>query len=76
MRGVLHPEDAGIVSQSSGGLERMMTMIVTVCSLSGLTVSQSKTEIMCLPKKCGEMCHSPSLSPVTYTNKQCIWAEI
>ena len=42
---------AGIVSRSSGGLERMMTVIVTACSSFGLTVFEAKTEMMCLETK-------------------------
>ena len=43
--GMLYADDAGIVSRSSEGLERMMTVIVTACSSFGLTVSEAKTEI-------------------------------
>ena len=50
---MLYADDAGIVSQSSEGLERMMTVIVTACSSFGLTVSEAKTEIMCLKTKGG-----------------------
>ena len=47
--GVLYADDASIISRSSEGLERMMSMmIVTACSSFGLTVSEAKTEIMCL----------------------------
>ena len=52
--GMLYADDAGIVSQSSEGLERMMTVIMTACSSFGLTVSEAKTEIMCLETKGGE----------------------
>ena len=51
--GRLYADDAGIVSRSSEGLERMMTVIVTACSSFGLTVSEAKTEIMCLETKGG-----------------------
>ena len=51
--GVLYADDAGIVSRSSEGPERMMTMIVTACSAFGLTVSEVKAEIMCLQIKGG-----------------------
>ena len=51
--GMLYADDAGIVSRSSEGLERMMTVIVTACSSFGLTVSEAKTEIMCLETKGG-----------------------
>ena len=46
--GMLYADDAGIVSRSSERLERMVTVIVTACSSFGLTVSVTKTEIMCL----------------------------
>ena len=52
--GMLYADDAGIVSRSSEGLERMMTVIITACSSFGLTVSEAKTEIMCLETKGGE----------------------
>ena len=51
--GMLYAGDAGIVSRSSEGLERMMTVIVTACSSLGLTVSEAKAEIMCLQSKGG-----------------------
>ena len=51
--GMLYADDAGIVSRPSEGLERMMTVIVTACSSFGLTVSEAKTEIMCLETKGG-----------------------
>ena len=51
--GMLYADDAGIVSRSSEGLERMMTAIVTACSPFGLTVSEPKTELMCLETKRG-----------------------
>ena len=44
--GMLFADDAGIVSRSSEGLERMMTVIVTACSAFGLMVFEAKTEIM------------------------------
>ena len=53
--GMLYADDAGIVSRSSEGLERMMTVIVTACSSFGLTVSEAKTEIMSLETKVGGM---------------------
>ena len=52
--GMLYADDAGIVSRSSEGLVRMMTVIVTACSAFGLTISEAKTEIMCLQTKGGE----------------------
>ena len=51
--GMLYANDAGIVSRSSEGLERMMTVIVTACSTFGLTVSEAKPESMCLQTKGG-----------------------
>ena len=50
---MLYADDAGMVSRSSEGLERMMTVIVTACSAFGLTVSEAITEIMCLQTKGG-----------------------
>ena len=50
---MLYADDAGIVSRSPNGLERMMTVIVTACDAFGLTVSEAKTEIMCLQTKDG-----------------------
>ena len=48
---MLYADDAGIVSRSPGGLEKMMTVIVTACSEFGLTASEAKTEITCLQTK-------------------------
>ena len=50
---MLYTDDAGIVSRSPKGLGRMMTVIVTACSAFVLTVSEAKTEIMCLQTKGG-----------------------
>ena len=50
---MLHVDDAGIVSHSSEGLERM-TVIVTACSAFGLTVSEAKTDIMWLQTEEGQ----------------------
>ena len=50
--GMLYADDAGIVSRS-GGLERMMTVIVTAWSSFGLTVSEAIAEMMCLETKGG-----------------------
>ena len=52
--GMLYADDAGIVSRSSERPERIMTVIVTACSSFGLTVSEAKTEKMCLDTKSGE----------------------
>ena len=52
--GMLYANDAGIVSRSSEGLKRMMTVIVTACSSFGLlTGSEAKTEKMCLETNSG-----------------------
>ena len=68
--GMLYADDAGIVSRSSEGPEMMMTVIATACSSFGLTVSEAKTEIICLQTKAGRRCRSQSLQPARYTNKQ------
>ena len=51
--GMLYADDAGIVSRSLEGLEKMVTVIVTACSSFGLTASEAKTEIMCMQTKGG-----------------------
>ena len=51
--GILYADDAEIVSRSPEGLEKMMAVIVTACAAFGLTVSEAKTEIMCLQTKGG-----------------------
>ena len=50
---ILYADDAGIVSRSPEGLEKMMTAIVAACAAFVLTVSEAKTEIMCLQTKGG-----------------------
>ena len=50
---MLSADDAGIISRSPDGLEKIMTVIVTACAAFGLTVSEAKTEIMCLQTKGG-----------------------
>ena len=47
LRGMLYADDAGVVSQSPEQ-PKMMEVIVAVCAAFGLTVSEAKTEIMCL----------------------------
>ena len=47
-----------------------MTVIVTACSAFGLTVSETKTDIMCLQTKGGERCRSQSMQPARYTNNR------
>ena len=49
--GMLYADDAGVVSQSPEKLRKMMGVIVVVCTAFGLTVSEAKTEIMCLRAK-------------------------
>ena len=46
--GMLYADDAGVVSQSPEQLRKMMEVIVVVCAAFGLTISEAKTEIMCL----------------------------
>ena len=46
--GMLYADDAGVVSKSPEQLRKIMVVIVTVCAVFGLTVSEAKTEIMCL----------------------------
>ena len=49
--GMLYADDTGAVSQSSDQLRKMMEVIVVVCAAFGPTVSEAKTEIMCLRAK-------------------------
>ena len=49
--GMLHADDAGVVWQSPEQLSKRMGVIVVVCAAFGLTVSEAKTEIMCLRAK-------------------------
>ena len=51
---ILYADDAGIVSRSPEGLEKMMTAIVAGCAAFVLTVSEAKTETRCLHTKGGE----------------------
>ena len=48
---MLYADDAGVVSQSTEQLKKMMGVIVVVCAAFGLTVSEAKTKIMCLRAK-------------------------
>ena len=48
---MLDADDAGVVSQSPEQLRNMMGVIVVVCTAFDLTVSEAKTEIMCLRAK-------------------------
>ena len=49
--GMLYADDAGVVSRSPKQLRKMMEVIVVVCAAFDLTVSEAKTEIMCLRAK-------------------------
>ena len=49
--GMLYADDAGVVSQSPEHLRKMMGVIVVVRAAFGPTVSEAKTEIMCLRTK-------------------------
>ena len=49
--GMLYADDAGVVSQSPEQLRKMVGVIVVVCVAFGLTVSETKTEIVCLRAK-------------------------
>ena len=48
---MLYANGAGVVLQSPEQLREMMGVIVVVCVALGLTVSEAKTEIMCLRAK-------------------------
>ena len=47
--GMLYADDACIVSRSPRGLGLMMAVFVEVFGAFGLTISESKTETMCMP---------------------------
>ena len=47
--GMLYADDACILSRYSRGLGRMMAVFVEVVGAFGLTISESKTETMCMP---------------------------
>ena len=49
--GMLYADNVGVVSQSPEQLRKKMGAIVVVCAAFGLTVSEAKSEIMCLPTK-------------------------
>ena len=49
--GMLYADNAGVVLQSPEQLRKMMEVIVVVCAAFGLTVSEAKTEIVCLRAK-------------------------
>ena len=48
---MLYADDAGVVSQSHEQLRKMMEVIVVVCVALRVTVSEAKTEIVCLRTK-------------------------
>ena len=48
---MLYADGAGIVSRPRNSLAKVMTDIVAVCGSFGLTVSEAKTETMCLMTK-------------------------
>ena len=48
---MLYADDAGVVTQSPEQQRKMMGVILAVCAAFGLTVSEDKTEIMCLRTK-------------------------
>ena len=76
--GMLYADDAGIASRSLEGLEKMTTVIVTACATFRLTVSEAKTEIMCLQTKGGgkRAVHRYCSRPGVQTNGRvrCTWA--
>ena len=49
--GMLYANDAGVASRSPEQLRKTMGVIVVVCAAFSLTVSEAKTEIMCLRAK-------------------------
>ena len=49
--GMLNADDVGVVSHPPEQLRKMMGVIVVVCAAFGFTVSEAKTEIMCLRAK-------------------------
>ena len=49
--GMLYADNAGVISQSPEQLRKMMEVIVVARAAFGLTVSEAKTEIMCLRAK-------------------------
>ena len=48
---MLYADNAGVVSQSPEQLRKMMGVIVVVCAVFGLIVSEAKSEIICLRAK-------------------------
>ena len=48
---MLYADDAGVVSQSPAQLRKIIEGVIAVCAAFSLTVSEAKTEIMCLRAK-------------------------
>ena len=48
---MLYTDDAGVISQPPEQLGKMVGVVVAVCAVFGLTISEAKTEIMCLRAK-------------------------
>ena len=48
---MLYADDAGVVSRLPEQLRKMVEVIVVMCAAFGLTVSEAKTETMCLRAK-------------------------
>ena len=48
---MFYADNARVVSQSPVPRRKMMGMIMVVCAAFGLTVSETKTEVMCLRTK-------------------------
>ena len=57
--GMLYVDDAGIVSKSTEGLAKMMTVMVAVFDAAGLTLYEQKTETMILQTLDQAPCTSP-----------------
>ena len=51
MSDMLYANDAGVGSRLSKKLRKTMRVIVVVCAAFGFTVSEAKTEIICLRTK-------------------------
>lgn len=49
--GMLYADDADIVLLSSQGLAKMMAVVVQVSKEFGMTVSDNKTETICIPTR-------------------------
>ena len=67
---MLYADDAGIVSESAGGLAKIVTVIVTVFEAAGLTLSEKKTETMLLRRANQAFRTSPLV--VEAAGKRCV----